>query len=263
MKRKILLSSLLTAVMFSSLNAGVLEKINGKSQNNLSMFKDIDENFVKPNIVKFIEENGVQFNEVISDTQNLRLDAQKIYTEGNNKAILIKVLNKTGSSINVEADVGEGNAYPKILMPHSTGYLVLSNDISGPVQSYDTMSYNDKMVSILSSKEITNIQKYFYSDIEIYKLNGVNATRVSSDRWVKDNIGKSNLFIVDRIDRVVDENSNRFGLYTSGFIKVSNDLYTPMSYYFIVNQGKIVKIFEKDEYLKFDDFKKLMLQLDK
>jgi hypothetical protein len=261
--KKILLSTIAFSLLVNNLNAGMLEHLNIKNQDNSTLYKDIDDNFVKPSIVKYIEENGVDFNEVITDTENLKLDAKKVYTEGNNKAVLIQVLNKTNKTINVEAEIGEGQAYPKMLMPFATGYLVMSNDISGPVQSFDTMSYNDKIVSIMGKHPISDLQKYFYSDIEIYKLNGVDSVRVLKDQWTKENISKSDFFIVDRVDRIVDEKSNRFGLYTSGFIKVSKDLYTPMSYYIIMNQGKIVKIFEKDEYLRFDDFKKIMYSLDK
>jgi len=259
--KKILLS-IITMGILINLNAETFSD-SSKYQDKISSYKDIDNNYVKPDIVKFIERKGYDYNEIITDTQNLRLDSEKIYIEGNKKAILIKVTNKTSKAINVEKEVTEGNAYPKILSPFGIGYLVVTNDNLNKPINYDTLPYNDRLVRIMNSGSISEISKYFYSDIEIYHINGINVNKIDKRIWAKNNISKTKLFIIDRVDRIIDESSNRSGLFVNGFVKVNSEFYMPVSYYIIVNQGKIVKIFEKDEYLKFDDFKKILYSLDK
>ena len=251
-----LYSMLLSSILFSNLNAD----INNNYIDTLNPVQDVGHNYFKSNIVNFLLKNGTDYSERITDTQNLKLDAEKIYVENDKKAILIKVLNKTGISINVEAEIKEGRAFPKILKPHSIGYLVMSNRTLNNDVSYDTVSFNDRLVNTITTGNLSDISKYFYSDIEIYKYNGINANEVSIKEWNVNNINKTKMFIVDRIDRIIDEDSNRFGLFINGFIKVTNNFYLPESFYFIINQGKIVKIFEKEEYMKFDSLKNLLRQ---
>jgi len=256
--KKILLSGLL----LGSITLSLFATEQTISQNEISNYNDIDNNFVKPSIIKFIEKEGYDYNEVIQDTENLRLDSSKIYIEGDKKAVLINVTNKTNKALNVEDEVGEGTAIPKILPPFSKGYLVITNGIENTVSKYDTLTYNDRLVRMITEKNLSSIRKYFYSDIQIYKLNGVDSEMIPARLWSKNNINRTKLFIVDRVDRVIDEDSNRFGLFVNGFIKVTNEFYIPVSYYFIINKGKIVKIFETDEYLRFHDFKKILYSLD-
>lgn len=257
LNNKIKISILLTSfIVCTNINAS--SDLNQDYVDSLNPIEDVQHNYIKSNVVKFLLENGMDYNERITDTNNLKLDAEKIYVENEKKAILIKVLNKTDKVINVEAEVKEGRAYPKMLKPFATGYLVISNKTLNDDVSYDSVSFNDRLVKEIINGNLTDISKYFYSDIEIYKYNGVNANEFSKKEWIVNNVNKTKMFIVNRIDRIIDEDSNRFGLFINGFIKVSDNFYLPESYYFIVNKGKIVKIFEKEEFLKFDQFKKLL-----
>lgn len=257
MKKNVLIKASLIATLslFSatSLNAGMFDNVkfwdkkDNKNRNNS-----------KRDIVQFIESNGFEVTEDIQDTENLKLLGEKLFVDKKRKMLLVRVTNKTNKSIHVEQDVGYGEAYPKILRPFNTGYLVVSNSPLKPVEKYDVSSYNDNIVKNLTTNEVTYLSKYFNEHTKIFEVADNDMIEYSKEEWIKNKFNEHDFFLVDRVDRVVDDNSFRYGLYVSGFTKVNKHFYKPVTYYFVVYQGKIVKLFFTNEYMNFNDFKKFM-----
>ncbi len=248
MKRKNLLKlSLISLMALSSLEA------------KAAYWDNNDNNNTKKDIVQFIQSNGFNVTEEVADTENLKLLGEKIHIEGNNKMLLIRATNKTDKTIDVRTDVGYGQAFPAKLAPHNTGYIVVTTNANAAVEKYDTKSYNDNIIRMLNTKQSSYLSKYFNETTQIFEVSTKNTKSFTQREWERDKINEHNFFLIDRVDRVVDDNSFRYGLFASGFIKVNEQFYKPISYYFVVYQGKIVKLYYTNEYMNFDDFKKFMI----
>jgi len=215
------------------------------------------------NLIGFLLQNGMPYEQPISDTANLKLIGKKIYIENNKKAILIRVINKTNKAVDVTKEVGQGYAYPTVLEPFKEGWLIISNFTLNKPYKYDTPSVLDNLTKIISTDSMYKIIPYMIKNPIIAKFDSLSPklyTLVEFKNWA---LTKGPLYIYERVDRIIDNNSNRSGLYLSGFLKVSNDLYAPVSMYFIINNGKIVKIFIVSKILKFKEFQTLILASSK
>ena len=215
------------------------------------------------NIIGFLLKYGMPYDQQISDTANLKLIGKKIYIKGNKKAILIKVINKTGKAINVSKEVGEGYAYPRILPPFGEGWLVITNFTLNKPYKYDTPSVLDNLAKIVATDSMYKIIPYMIKDPIIAKFDSLTPKLYTLEEFKVWALTKGPLYIYERVDRIIDNNSNRSGLYLSGFLKVSNDLYAPVSLYFVINNGKIVKLFIVPKILKFAEFQTLILASSK
>lgn len=224
-----------------------------------SFWGNKDMNNTKKDIVQFIQSNGFDVTEEVADTENLKLLGEKLYIEGNQKMLLIRATNKTDKTIDVRSDVGYGTPYPARLAPNNTGYIVVTTSSNTPTVKYNTQSYNDEIVRMLNTKQTSYLSKYFDETVKIYEVNSSGTKSFTKIEWEKNKINEHKFFLIDRVDRVVDDNSFRYGLFTSGFVKVNEHFYKPISYYFVVYQGKIVKLYYTNEYMNFDDFKKFMI----
>lgn len=218
-----------------------------------------DMNNTKKDTVQFIQSNGFDVTEEVADTENLKLLGEKLYIEGDKKMLLIRATNKTDKTIDVRSDVGYGTAYPSKLSAYNTGYIVVSSSANRPTEKYDTQSYNDNIIRMLNTKQSTYLSKYFNETTKIFEVNTNSTKSYTKNEWEKNKINEHNFFLVDRVDRVVDDNSFRYGLFASGFVKVNEHFYKPISYYFVIYQGEIVKLYFTNEYMNFDDFKKFMI----
>lgn len=252
---KFLKMGLISSLILSSLRAS--SRGNGVKE-RITFWQDNDMRYSKSDIVQFIEKNGFDVTEDVRDTENLVVDGHKLIVENGKKMMLLRVVNKIGAQIDVEKDLGYGDAFPKVLKPFATGFVVVQNEERKPIKKYDVISYNDNLAMMLNTKNLTNIHKYFDDNVKIYEMSSLKVDVLSKSEFIRNHVNEYDYYIVDRVDRVVDDNSFRYGLFTNGFIRVSKEFYKPLTMYSVVYEGRIVKLYYINETLKWEDFKKFM-----
>ena len=210
-------------------------------------------------IVKYLLDYGAPYTEKISETDNLKLVAQRIFIDGNKKALLIKVINKTSQYIDVSQEVDYGYPLPKIIPPLGHGWLLVTNFPLEQPYKYDVKSFNQQLFEIITKHKFVDIEPYFYKKIVIVKLSFPNKAEYKTlNDFNAEFLGRGPFIVFTRIDREIDDKTNRWGMFVNGFLKVSGNFWVPYSFYFIIKQGKIVKIIYIDKFLNFEQFKSLV-----
>ena len=217
------------------------------------------ENASPQNMITYLLANGAPYNTVISNTDDLKLQAVRIYIYNNKKALLIKVINKTSKYINVSKEVNYGYPVPKILPPLGTGWLIVTNFPLLQPYKYNVKSFDAQLFEIITQKKLVDIEPYFFNDIVLVKLKFPNVAKyVSLNDFNLEFLGKGPFIAFTRIDREIDDQTNRWGMFVNGFLRASGNFWVPYTFYFIIKQGKIVKIIYIDKFLNFEQFKSLV-----
>lgn len=212
-------------------------------------------------IVDIINKKGVEVESKIINTPKIDLKSEKLYIDDNGtKIMLFKVINKTNETVNVEREINYGVATPRMLDTKERGWLIVEQNNNAPKEvTYVPLNVHDN----LSNTFVKNGTKFLTNELQetkIYNINSKLDTIETNDKLLLNNLKLiENFTLIERVDIIVDEYSNRYGLYLTGFAKTNNLGIQPYSLYFIIKNGKIIKLFVLNDTINWKQFKQKIL----